>query len=286
MWRSSKKELGAVICVFAVLVIWNAVNISKIRTLRAQEKNLKTEQDKIKNVLNTDREKLFRSYIYIDKAIDLQKRITQKLKSILGDKFRDSVFTLPEEYRPGENESKKVFYAGLSTDVRAKLIKKMNLHGMKVKVGLNFGKPDEDAMEDNISMIYLIEQVLNDAVESGLKSLESIRQQPREVTATEDGRFTFVFYRVNMGFTGNAVNILSFIDRFQDPNRGKETIFLENIRIDQNEGAAALSMDFILISFKGESKSLKADGQKADRQKKDKPETKENRNTNIKPIGI
>jgi len=283
MWRSNKKEFAAVIAIFILLIIWNAVNISQAKVLRAQGRKLRNDQEKIKNMLNMDREKLSRSYIYIDKAIDLQKRITQKLKSVLGDKFKDSVFSLPEEYKPGEHESKKVFYAGLSTDIRAKLIKKMNLHGMKVKIGLNFGKPDEDAMEENISMIYLIERVLNEAVESGLRSLESIRQQPREITATEDGRFTFVLYRANMEFTGNAVNILSFIDRFQDPNRGNETIFLENIRIDQNEGGAALSMDFVLISFKGESASPKADSQAED---KPDPKKKKTRNTKIRPIGI
>ena len=106
----------------------------------------------------------------------------------------------------------------------------------------------EKTLEENTSMLYLIEQVINTAVENGLHTLESIHQKPKEIRTTDDGRFTFVIYRAHMNLTGNAVNIFSFIDRFQASGARKEKIFLEQIRIEQREQDATAEMEFMAAS--------------------------------------
>lgn len=282
MKKADRKQIIAVIAGFAVIIIWNAVNIARFNAIRVQENNLENEQTRISTILHEQGESLPESRLYIDKAIELQDRITRRLDTVLGERFTKSVFTIPPEYMPGKHESKKVFYAGLSTDVRAKLIKQMNMNGMKLKTTLDFGKPDEESMEENISMLYLIEQVLNEAVENGLGTVERIHQNPTEVVTTENGRFTFAVYRATLGFTGDAMNIISFIDGFQGSGGRREKIFLENISIEKTENHTAASMDFLLISYKGESEPKV----KTQKKKPDTPGKKKVSDENIEPIGI
>ena len=122
--------------------------------------------------------------------------------------------------------------------------------------------------------------MINTAVENGLHTLESIHQKPKEIRTTDAGRFTFVLYRAHMEITGNAVNILSFIDRFQASEARKEKIFLEHIQMEQREQEATAGMEFMLISFKGESEPQKT------KPKEEKPGKKKPQGGNVKPIGI
>lgn len=180
MWQKDKRTVLIVLGTLLVLLIWNGYNISSWRGLSAEEEALRTEQEKVGARIHNPDEALSEDQVYIAWAIKKQAEYRKELEEELGAQFTSQVFSIPKAYLPRAGTTSMVFFDEKSGDEKVNLIKKSDVFGFRINTELRFGDADDQNLKECVSMLYLIQRVMNEAIENGLKSLETLRQKPVE----------------------------------------------------------------------------------------------------------
>ncbi len=253
MWRNNKKLLGIVAGLFLVLLIWNIYNISSAGAISVSEKALAAQEENIKAVIFSGEGELAPGFIFTDEAILQQRKSRQKLETELGKRFSSAVFRLPNDFTPGANQSAKVFFNEKADEIKSALVKKCNAAGFRLAIPLQFGDADESTVRLASTLLYLVNRMINAAVDGKLKSADTITQKPVRTEYSEQDGFEFEVYTARFTFTGKPGDIFSFIDSFNDIHDDplKQKVFLSEISVSSRDDMYKLEMDCSLVSFKG-----------------------------------